>query len=180
MRNFLKIAEGVDTTPILHGLAQHPDLWDEHTARTTYPNTPHAEVSDILVWYNDLDQEPQTIANDIEVRPYRAWDELPQLRPVVFDLMRRVEGVRLGRVVITRLPPGKCISLHTDDGLPAELFSRYHLTLQAQAGCLFKCWGETLMERTGTAFMFNNRLQHGVINNSADDRLTLICDIING
>jgi hypothetical protein len=51
--------------------------------------------------------DPSGVINDVQVIPYPAWQLLPQLRPIIFDLMRRVEAVQLGRVLITRLAPGK-------------------------------------------------------------------------
>ena len=36
------------------------------------------------------------------------------MRPIVFDLMRRIEAVSLGRVIITRLQPGGRIAPHAD------------------------------------------------------------------
>ena len=176
MRNFLRIAHGVDVMPVLNALAQNADLWNLNPIRTMHPGTAHAEADDILVWFNDL-SDPEAVVNDRETVPFLAWDRLPQLRPLIFDLMRRVEGVRLGRVIISRLKPGAQITPHVDGGAPATFFSRYQIALQCLPGCLFKAGNETVNFQTGDVWWFDNQQEHSVVNNSADDRLALIVDI---
>lgn len=176
MRHFLRIGENLDVLPLVHAIHRQPQLWDEHPIRTTHPGTAHAEVSDILVWFNDI-SNPEAVANDREVVPFPAWSQLPQIRPLVFTLMRWVEGVRLGRVIVTRLPPGKEIAPHVDGGAPATYFERYQIALQSLPGCLFRAGDEVVQMRTGECWRFDNTQLHSVVNNSADDRLALIVDV---
>lgn len=176
MRHFLKVGD-INVLPIMNALAVNPDLWDENRLRTTHPGTAHAQVSDIWVWFNDLTSD---VANDREVEPYRAWFELPQIRPVVFGLMNLVDGVRLGRVMITRLAPGARITPHVDSGAPATYFTRYQLALQSLPGVVFRIEDETVNFKTGECWLIDNTREHEVINNSADDRIALIMDIRNG
>lgn len=178
MRNFLKIADGVDVGPVIHALTQHPDLWDENPLRTMHPGTAHAEVNDIWLWFNDIDMaDLAKVVDDKDVIPYRGWSVLPQVRPIVLNLMRAVEGIRLGRVMITRLAPGKRILPHADGGAPAEYFSRYHVALKCPDGALFRAGDEIVQMRTGEAWWFNNRAEHEVWNHSTDDRIVLIIDV---
>src|SRR6184192_3633048 len=130
MKNFLQLAAGLNVTPLLSALQRQPELWNAHPIRTKHPGTAHSEVSDILCRFNDIAEfertgDPTTITDDKECIAYPAWEKLPQLRPIIFDLMRTVEAVRLGRVIITKLPPGKSITPHVDGGAPAEYFGRY-------------------------------------------------------
>lgn len=180
MRNFLKIADGVDTIPVLNALMLNEDLWNSSPLRTLYPESPHHEADDILLWFNDLNQDPSVIVDDKAVVPFPGWDRLPQVRPIVFDLMRRVEGVQLGRVMITRLKPGGQIYPHEDAGAPAEFYSRYQVALQSGPGCLFHCGDETAYFAPGSVWNFRNQITHSVVNNSADDRIVIIADIRNG
>lgn len=177
MRHFQKIAENVDVVPVLDALMRNADLWDQNTLRTAHPGTAHSNVSDIWVMFNDASGD---VANDREVVPYPAWERLPQLRPLVLDLMRRVEGVRLGRVIITRLPPGKAITPHVDGGAPTMYFTRYQIALQSAPGALFRIADEQVNFRTGEVWQIDNRSQHEVINHSAEDRIVIIIDIRNG
>lgn len=176
MRNFQRIAAGIDVFPLLHALQRQPELWDQNTIRTEHPMTAHGEVSDILVWFNDT-SDPQAVVDDRDVIPYPAWEKLPQIRPLIFNLMRGVEGVRLGRVIITRLAPGRQITPHVDGGAPAEWFERYHIALQSLPGVVFKAGDEVVQMQTGEAWWFDNQQEHSVVNNSADDRLVIIADV---
>lgn len=177
MRHFQQLAAGVNVTPLMNALQRQPELWDANPIRTQHPGTAHSQVSDILVFFNSLEQMAEGIINDKEVIPFPAWDRLPQLRAMIFDLMRTVEGIQLGRVIITKLPPGKEITPHVDQGAPAEWFNRYQIALQSLPGALFHIGDETVNFHTGDVWMIDNRTEHSVVNNSKDDRIVCIIDI---
>ena len=177
MRNFCKIFEGLDVVPLLSALATKPHLWNQNDLRTTFPGSPHAECDDIWLFFNDVPADPLEVANDILVRPYPAWSELPQAHALVFDLMRRVNGVHLGRVLITRLAPGGRIPEHTDQGAPADYYQRFQIAIQALPGCLFGVGEEVVQFSMGECWWIDNCQPHSVVNNSADDRLAMVVDI---
>lgn len=108
---------------------------------------------------------------------YPAMNEIPGVRNIVFGLMRQVEGERLGRVLITRLAPGKKIYPHIDGGDHARYYKRYQIALQSLPGVVFRAGDEQVNMRTGDIWWFQNAVEHQVINNSSDDRLALIVDI---
>ena len=108
---------------------------------------------------------------------YPAMSELPAVRQIVFGLMRQVEGERLGRVLITRLAPGACIYPHADGGDHAAYYKRYQIALQSLPGVMFRAGEETVNMHTGEVWWFDNSIDHEVVNNSADDRISLIVDI---
>lgn len=173
MRNFLQIGS-IDPVPTLAALSRDAGLWNENTLRTQHPGTAHAEADDIWLMFNALSDD---VANDIQVQPYRAWGELTALRSQVLDLMRRVDGVQLGRVIISRLKPGSRILPHVDEGAPANFYSRYQIALQSLPGCNFRIGDETVSMPSGSVWWINNRIEHEVINNSTDDRISCIVDI---
>lgn len=182
MRNFFRIGNGVDVGPILHALAVQPELWNQNTLRTNHPDTPHKAVDDVWLRFQDVKPyleggDASAVVDENESIPYEAWSRLPQTHGIIFDLMRRVHGTRLGRVLITRLPPGKQIEPHEDGGAHAAYYRRYHVMLQNAPGSLFHCGDETVTMFPGEVWWFNNALTHSVVNNSADDRITMIVDI---
>ncbi len=182
MKYFNKIADGVDVLPLLHAAIRQRELWDAVSIRTRHPGTAHSEVSDILLRFNDVSEyektkDASTITDDREAIPFPAWDLLPQARQIVFDLMRRVEGTRLGRVIITKLPPGKSITPHVDGGAPATYFDRYQIALQSLPGAMFNIGDEQVNFQSGQVWWIDNCVEHSVINNSADDRVVMIVDI---
>lgn len=176
MRNFLKLADNVNVIGLRAELQRNPDLWDENTLRTKHPGTAHSEVSDIWVFFNEYKDE-KLVVNDKEVVPYRAWHALPSLRHIVFALMNQVHAVRLGRVIITRLPPGKTIDLHVDGGAPATYYDRYQLAIQCEPGNMFVIGDEQVGFRTGEIWQIDNTIEHGVVNNSNTDRIVCIIDL---
>lgn len=176
MRNFQKVWEGLDVVPLLAALAAKPWLWNANTLRTAFPGSPHAECDDIWLFFNDVSDE-SAVKDDIAVQPYPAWHDLPQARALIFDLMHRVGGVQLGRVLITRLPPGKRIPAHADSGAPAEYYTRFQIALQCNPGCLFRIGDEQVQFAMGDCWLIDNAEEHEVINNSDDDRLALVVDV---
>lgn len=191
MNNFLQIANGLDVMPLMAQIQRQPELWDENTLRTKHPGTAHSQVSDIWLWFNELpkgDENQLTfeqrydiafngVVNDREVVPYRGWQLLPAARNIIFPIMRHVEAVRLGRVIITKLPPGKRITPHVDGGAPATYFQRYQVALQCLPGNVFRIDDEQVEFRSGEVWLIDNKKEHEVINNSADDRIVMIVDL---
>lgn len=182
MKYFQQLAGGVNVAPIMHALQRQPELWNANTIRTRHPGTAHSDVSDILLRFNDVSEfertgDPTTITDDKECIAYPAWEKLPQVRPVIFDLMRMVEASRLGRVVITKLPAGKMITPHVDGGAPATYFERYQIALQSLPGALFNVGDETVNFRSGDVWWIDNSVTHSVVNNSTDDRVVMIVDL---
>lgn len=177
VRHFLKIGE-VDPLPALIAIQAKPELWNQFDLRTTHPQSPHTDCDDVWLWFNEFDPaEPATAIDTLQTVKYPAWAELPQLRTMVLDLIRRVDGVQLGRCIITRLPPGGRITPHVDEGAPASYFRRFQIALQSLPGTSFRIEDETVNFRSGEVWMINNRAEHEVVNNSADDRIVVIVDV---
>lgn len=187
MKNFQLIAQNIDMTPLMHALQRNPDLWNKRKWRTTYEGTPHAQVSDIWIRYSDESATGDThnvsaVTQDTRPIWYPEWHQLPQLRPLVFGVMQRVEAYELGRVLITRLPPGGRILPHSDAVgayTDQEDGARYHVVLQGLPGSLYRAGDETVNMLTGQVWWFNHLAEHEVVNNSADDRIHLLIDTRN-
>jgi hypothetical protein len=91
--------------------------------------------------------------------------------------MAAVQGERLGRCVINKIRPGGHIFPHCDGAEHSEYYDRFHIVLQSSPGVNFRCEDEQVYMQTGEVWWFNNRLDHEVINNSAEDRIHFIVDI---
>lgn len=182
MRHFHRVAQGVDVQPLLHSLTRQPHLWNANTFRTTFPNTPHADVDDILLRFSDTencDTTGKVIGDDYPVF-HHAWHALPEARPIILDLMRWTKAYELGRVLISRLKPGGQILAHADnDGsyVNTDDRARYHVVLQGLPGSLYHTGNETVCMQTGEVWWFNAHEVHAVENNSADDRIHLLVDV---
>lgn len=179
MKNFYKLAQGMDVTALMAALHVNADLWDENKLRSTHEMSPHQQVSDIWLRFNDLTKIKNAgdVIDEHESINYPAMARLPQARPFIFGLMHTVEGERLGRILITKLSPGGKIDPHEDGGSHASYYERYHIVLNSAPGSIFRCGDETIHMKTGEVWWFNNAIEHEVINNSADDRIHLIVDV---
>jgi hypothetical protein len=171
--------------PLVRQLRDAPELWDSCRLRTENPKSPHRDMQDIIVRYNDpnkyeFDREKFNDAHDaLWWSP--AIDLLPAVKPIVFDLMRQVEGERLGMVLITRLPAGSTCHPHRDTGWHAEYFHKYAVLLQSHLTSSF-CFedGARVRALPGEAWWFRNQCVHWVENPTPVDRLTMIVCIKPG
>lgn len=191
MRNFLKIAQGLDPWPLLHALATQPELWNQYKVRAAHQESVHLAIDDIILRYNPYNTGEdflERVCSEIHCVDYPAWAKLPPAQVFVYGMLAKVMGLHLGRVMISRVKPGEEIPLHSDRIEPAEqawpgkippaqYYERYHVVLQSQPGVVFECGGEACYMAPGEAWWFNNQLPHRVINNSPEDRLHLIMDI---
>lgn len=186
MRNFQQIGAGIDIVPLTMALERKPWLWNRDTLRTRFENTPHREVDDIWLRFEDiggLDFNDPDLETKAEAAPriwQQAWLELPEARALIQPLMLRVGAYELARVIITRLPPGGIIAGHADTrGAYANLpdIARYHVVLQGLPGSNFHCGQEQVQMLTGQTWWFNAHEVHGCVNNSSDDRIHMLVDV---
>lgn len=180
MRNFMKVADGVNTQPLNLLIKQKPHLWDENTFRKCRENSPHYEMSDIWVRYNDNTDfkvtGDYTHFSDLHFPVwYPCINELPMIKNIALTFMSKMGATHLGGVLITKIPPGGRIAPHTDLGWHANFYNcKLYIPLQSNEHCVNRCEDEFVVMRTGECWYFNNTVEHEVINNGTDDRITLI------
>ena len=178
MKHFTPISRGIDITPLLAQLEENPDLWGQNGLRKR-DDSPHSGMSDIWVRYNDIARltDPRKFNDEHVPVWYPAWERLPALKPIVFDLMAKVQGEMIGGILITKIPSGQGIASHTDEGWHVEYFDKFYLSLKSESGAKFICEegeGETLEPKPGEIWRFDNRKSHRVENESGAERMTLI------
>ena len=172
---FVQIASGIDTTPVLVELARHADLWDRHPMRRITPDSPHAQMTDITVRYQPEDDvTSETRRGEHRNVFWPAWYKLPSLRPLVFGLMARVQAVELGSILITKLPPGGEITMHSDAGSWAPTFYSTKAHVQLAGFSVTTVEGEEFAQRAGDVITFDNLLMHGIRNIGENDRIECI------
>lgn len=177
MKYFLKVSEGLDVRPLVAQLEQQPELWGQVAWRRNIPNGPHAQMTDIWVRYNAIENLGPRFNDEHEAVWYPAYKALPALEPIIGGLVALVEGKRLGGVLITKIPPGAGIARHVDRGWHVETFDKFYVSLKSAPGAKFICYEgglEVLEPKVGECWRFDNQLPHSVENQSAEDRITLI------
>lgn len=168
--NFRRVLSDIDVRPLLGQIADHSEIWNTNSVRTAVFATVHYAVDDIILRY------PAKGAENWNCAPFNA---LTEAQPIVFRLMAAVWGELLGRVVISRLPPGEQIPRHVDR-LPNDrvvFYHRYQVPLVSDPGVEFHIEDEQMALEPGNAYWIANTKQHWVVNNSAADRLSMIVDI---
>lgn len=171
MRNFHKLSGGIAVGPLMANIARQPHLWDSDKLRTGIAGGPHGQASDIILRFGKPD------INDLYPSDDKPAMALLGAKGLPLQIMALVGGSEIGRVLVTRLGPGKRILPHADEGAYSERFDRYHICLQSLPGNVFRCGDESISPETGDLWWFNNGIVHEITNNSQDDRVTLIVDV---
>lgn len=179
MSHFRLIARRYDVEPLKAQLANHPELWNANAYRQTGEGSPHGAMRDIWIRYRAIEELTSPEAYKEPHLPvwYPAYYALPALAPLLKDIMRRVEGEMLCGVLITKIPPGAGIGIHTDEGWHVDYTDKLYLSLQSEPGAKFGCMAEPaeiLEPKQGELWLFDNRKPHWVKNDSYCDRITLI------
>lgn len=169
MNNF-KFLGAIDTTPILKELAAQE--WRPDVEVRGYQQGPDGEVESIILRFQDtnVDDTHENIWKDISAH-------FPETKAIIHNIMRSVDGTRLGRVVINKINSGGRIYKHTDDLNQADYWSRFHISVHSQPGVNFFCGDELVQMRTGDIWYFRNDLEHEIINNTDEPRIHLVMDV---
>lgn len=185
MQNFSRLAQNIDVTPLMLAIQRRPELWKEDTYLRDFPQGPFKQIESIMLRFpvkgvcDTMEElkDHQSRYDQHENIDYPAYAILTEARPLVMALMTRVGGERLGRVMINKIAPGGMIYPHADTPAHTEYYTRFHIALQSQPGVDFRAGDEHVYMATGEAWWFDNKQEHEVINNSADDRIHMIIDI---
>lgn len=178
MRNFERVAEGLDVQPLLDALAARPELWGEITIRQHYPGSAHKDTEAIFLrgpyQFTFRDYMMDTTAYD-----YPAMDALSaQLVPLVRPVLQQLGVTELGYVMLVRLAPGGVIKPHVDEGAYADHYSRLHLALTGEPGATLTAGDETQHFAPGECWWFNHKVRHSAVNDSDQPRIHLIIDAV--
>jgi len=178
MKNFLKVAQGVDVAPLALQLHQNPNLWNEFTERLG-PNGPHRDSDDIWVRMNDRTEFEASgnwkgFNDEHDSVWYGAYYALPAIRKIVFDLARHVEAERIGDIMIWRVQPGKQIHPHVDKSWHVDYYDKFNVCIQSAPGASFCYKDESIQDRPGDVHRFVNTVNHSVVNNSDQDYIVMV------
>jgi len=188
VNNFLKMSDGANVMPLLlaiHRLEKSHGAWKEDTYLRDYPQGPFGDTDSIILRFPTRSNQE---TKDAIIGKIEGFDQhenhdqpvfklLPEARQLIFTLMAFVNGERLGRCIINKIKSGGVIYPHCDGEEHANYWDRFHIVLSSSAGCNFRCGDEIVHMNQGEVWWFNNKVEHEVINNSADDRIHLVIDI---
>ena len=186
MKYFHRIGNAFDTTPVRRELAAQPLAWGR-SPRVTFPGSPHADAEDIILRgpvgaeYKTL----QELHQELSCEDYPAGELFPKTLAMAYNLAylmsdpgaRDEYPLQLGRVILTKLEPGKTIHPHRDEGAVPEFYRRICMVVQGGDENVFMIEGEVQPMQTSEMWETDVRQMHTVINLMDQDRIHLIVDI---
>lgn len=172
------LSSGFEVDRLVSQIEAMPAVWNTHKLRTEQYGTPHTQVSDIWVRYNRWENFTGDIHNFVMTPHQSEWygviEYIPAVVKLVAEVFSHVEGQELGGVLITKVPPGGQVAPHIDQGWHARYYDKYAVQLKGNKDQAF-CFEEMeLRPLPGDLYTFDNSLLHWVINESDEDRMTLI------
>lgn len=173
------VCDDLDVVSLQKELIDNYDEFDKYDYRRTFPNSPHAQMHDIWARYNDVKPfEEKGSLQGFEAEHDSIWypviEKIPSVKKVVFDLMSRVQGERLGGILITKLPAGGHITRHTDSGWHAQYYDKFYVPVLNGEGSIFGFDDGDIVPHVGEAWWFDNSNVHWVDNKSNIDRIAMI------
>lgn len=168
----MKIAKigRIDVTGLQWALKEHPELWDQNTARTAPETSPHHGLSDIWARF----APPGVDGSQPHDSTWYDSPLLPILKPMARELMSLAHGKKLGGVLITKIPPGALCKKHCDPGWHAREYEKVAVQVQSAPLQEFHFNGQSLVTKPGDIFWFDNAHEHWVTNDSQLPRVTAI------
>lgn len=128
---------------ILHALTVAPELWSE----------------DEIPLY--------------EAGKASAWDKVPQVRPVIFDIMRGVEAISLLYAAFTKIGPGDAIKV---DDMP-EPTVRHLVVIYALPGGVVRADGEEVHVEMGDFLVVRAAKEFSIENRTGDEMIFLALNL---
>lgn len=180
LKNFTLIEKNIDVAPLLSELEEKKYLWDQITKRQDTEGSPHKYTKAIFLrWCKD--QSIAAAFTDLNTENYPAFDELKSAHPLIEKTVELAGITELARVLIVDLEPKGQIALHSDEGLYADTFERFHLCLSSDEGNQFTSMlsedaGEFLHMKPGELWNFHHKAPHTLYNFSETSRIHLIID----
>lgn len=172
-----RIACDIDTAPLMAAIDARPELWKLHTQRQEFPNSPHSQTETIFLRLPE-NAAARCLQSDLDAEPTPVCLELaPVLEPILSPLLKALAVERFGRATIVRLPPGKQVAPHIDQGAYAKAYSRFHLVLRCSPGFFLMAGEEVHEMATGECWWLDHRHLHGSCNAGGGDRVAIIFDV---
>lgn len=182
LHNFSLLKTGADVKPLLKALERNPHLFDQIKKRQETTGSPHKYTRAIFLrWCKS--QTVEAAFTEIQAVDYPALADLPEARPLIMEVMKLSESRELGRVMIVEFEPGGMITKHSDEGLVADHYERFHISLDSDEGNWFFSYlpnksREVVHMKSGEVWWFNHKREHELENRSNRPRLHLIIDCV--
>lgn len=185
--------QNVPIGPLVKAIEERPYLWKQITARQKAKGSAHHSTEAIFLRWCEGRTEFDAF-NDLIAIDYPASAVLwAALSPVLSHVYGVVPHHEVGRIMVANLKAGCDIDRHSDEGLYANHYERFHVALQSHEGNAFhvggvlvkteegnlhRIGGVSFYPKRGELYWFNHKQKHSVENRSTHDRWHLIIDLV--
>jgi Aspartyl/Asparaginyl beta-hydroxylase len=176
MTTHMLLTENLPLGSALEEFTACNDEFDKHPYRRIGPNSPHAQMTDIWVRYQDMQEilRGESAKQNHESVWYPVVERLPSVRKIAFTLMSFLDGERLGGILVTKLPPGGRILPHADGGWHASYYDKFYVPITAPEGSYMGFEDGNIVSKPGQVWWFDNSNLHWVENPSQQERISMI------
>ena len=169
MRFFRLIESDINTAPLLDEIHKNEPAWGAYTKRQEQIPV-QKDTNTILIRHAVSRPDFEDPAQNQEDK----WTKMAPHFPLACQFMENFaqkEGAKLSRATIVRLKPKSEVYRHIDYGAYYLIRNRYHLVLQSKSGSVMVSGGEKIRMKEGELWWFDNKQNHGALNESAESRI---------
>jgi hypothetical protein len=149
--------------------------WTLNTSRQSMIDETHKHTNTYFLRALDNKWEPNQELNSFPVTTNTKL--LKEVDKIITDLEKYHQG-RCGVAMIVKLFSDNNVLPHSDDSAYLSAVRRHHIPLKTNKEVVFFIDDETRHLAVGECWEINNNKVHSVTNNSQEDRVHIIIDII--
>jgi len=174
VRNFLRIAQGINVNLLALQVASNPKLWgQDRIGKLWKERYPDLEIQEIMARYTR-----SLSRDDLQCFWEPAANVITEAKALAVTLCAAYKADQIGRVMFTHLPAGQSIPQHADtEGAYCNYYTRFHVPIQSEPGVRFQCGDECIEMTPGEVWWANIALPHSVVNQSQTPRVQLLVDL---
>ena len=177
-----KPAEGIIQLPYLADLTKFieyvntfsEDDWNSWTLRQALGN--HESTNTIKIQWI-----PLTVKKYDETlieRNEPIYSIATELLKDILHFLKDYYNGTIFKIILPKLKAGSTIGMHRDTLFSLTVPHRVHIPIITNDDVIFGCGPTSLNMKVGNLYEINNSLNHWVINNTNQDRIHLIVDVI--
>lgn len=172
-RHHLRIESGIDTVPLLVEFKSKRDSLKRIPGDTTFRESNLYPVRHLV---RDEKNKNYYYGNITQSYPTENYERLPLLTSWAEEFAKRHKG-SLSWIFISIIEPKGRVYAHSDAGLYFGPRDRYHLILQSTGSGMYS-GGQTAIYDEGEVWLFNNKVPHTAFNESTEERVHVLIDIL--
>lgn len=151
--------------------------WNIYTSRQkeVYDDrvNPHLHTNTYIIQDHPLDWVFGTPIQSVTMDK----DLMDLISPIIEKLEDEIVG-KSARVLLIKLGAGKDVALHVDGGDYLSSVRRFHIPIITNDNVFYTVNKETINMKAGECWEINNLKHHSVLNDSQEDRVHLLIDIL--